>query len=177
MADTNTGGVTYPCDGLTSTQHASEARQIIKQGYAKKRYKERHPLGEKTRSELELHISCSDHPDQLRDLREREKRDFFDWREYRKYTPYRGFSGEGPYLRWLAIPRFVVACETNGYRGRGRFTVRGGGDGAYQIQPPTWARWGGSKFAPTANLATPLEQAIVARRILAGQGPGAWACW
>ena len=46
--------------------------------------------------------------------------------------------------------------------------------GGLQILDSTWAQFGGTAFAPTANLASKDEQIAIAERILAGQGPGAW---
>ena len=46
--------------------------------------------------------------------------------------------------------------------------------GGLQILDSTWHAFGGDKFAPTANLATPAQQKTVAESILSGQGPGAW---
>src|SRR5699024_7315730 len=52
-----------------------------------------------------------------------------------------------------------------------------GYQGGLQFSPSTWAAYGGTEFAPTANQATREQQIAVAERTLAGQGWGAWpAC-
>ncbi|NLA56295.1 MAG: transglycosylase family protein, partial [Corynebacterium humireducens] len=49
--------------------------------------------------------------------------------------------------------------------------------GGLQFSPSTWAAYGGTQFAPTANLATREQQIAIAEKPLAGQGWGAWpAC-
>ena len=42
------------------------------------------------------------------------------------------------------------------------------------VQPATWAGFGGTAYAPRADLATKSEQIAVAEKVLAVQGPGAW---
>lgn len=49
--------------------------------------------------------------------------------------------------------------------------------GGLQFQQSTWEGYGGTEFAPRADLATREQQIAVAERTLAGQGWGAWpAC-
>jgi hypothetical protein len=174
----DTGAVEYPCEVQPPAAHAATARQMIDQAYDLDRWRDPDPLSEVERGRLELHISCSDQPAELRHRLQRRKEKFFDWRDYRQIATEPGIHGEGVrWLEWLAIPAPVVRCETFGHSDWGRIRVRGGGDGLYQIQLPTWRRWGGTHFAPTANQATPYEQAVIAKRILQGQGTGAWSCW
>lgn len=56
----------------------------------------------------------------------------------------------------------------------GSYTARNpsGAGGKYQIMPSTWAAYGGT--GRNAADAPPAEQEAVARRVLAGQGLGAW---
>lgn len=87
-----------------------------------------------------------------------------------RVTPFPGPNGS----RW-AIPWPIVACESGGnfsaYNG-----ILGAG-GAYQIIPPTWAGYGGRRWAPAAHVASRSAQHIVASRIWAGgAGRGQWAC-
>lgn len=65
----------------------------------------------------------------------------------------------------------VAACESSG-----RWHVNTGNHyyGGLQFWQPTWEDFGGRKYAPRADLATPRQQIEVARRVLAGQGPHAW---
>lgn len=46
--------------------------------------------------------------------------------------------------------------------------------GGLQFKQSTWDQFGGSQFAPRADLATRDQQIAVAERTLAAQGPGAW---
>jgi nucleoid-associated protein YgaU len=65
----------------------------------------------------------------------------------------------------------VAACESSG-----RWHVNTGNHyyGGLQFWQPTWEGFGGRKYAPRADLATPRQQVEVARRVLAVQGPKAW---
>ena len=47
--------------------------------------------------------------------------------------------------------------------------------GGLQIQTRTWLDFGGDAYAPTAGQATKEQQIAIAEKILAKQGPGAWA--
>lgn len=69
----------------------------------------------------------------------------------------------------------LIECESGGNPTAQNPTSTA--SGLYQIIDGTWQGFGGLEFAPTAAQATPEQQRIVAERILAGQGPGAWeAC-
>ncbi len=46
--------------------------------------------------------------------------------------------------------------------------------GGLQFSQATWAGYGGTTFAPRADLATPAQQVEIAEKVLAGQGIGAW---
>lgn len=65
----------------------------------------------------------------------------------------------------------VAMCESGGNwsinTGNGYF-------GGLQFSQQTWAGFGGTAYAPRADLATKSEQIAVAERVLAVQGPGAW---
>ncbi|MEU9621057.1 transglycosylase family protein [Streptomyces sp. NPDC048155] len=65
----------------------------------------------------------------------------------------------------------VAACESTGNwhinSGNGYF-------GGLQFTRSTWAAYGGTVYAPRADLATRDEQIAVAEKVLEGQGPGAW---
>lgn len=65
----------------------------------------------------------------------------------------------------------VAKCEsTNNWSinsGNGFF-------GGLQFTKSTWAAYGGTVYAPSANLATKKEQILIAEKVLKGQGPGAW---
>ncbi|MGW0734938.1 transglycosylase family protein [Streptomyces sp. NPDC002851] len=65
----------------------------------------------------------------------------------------------------------VAACESSGdwaiNTGNGYF-------GGLQFKQSTWEEYGGTAYAPRADLATRDQQMAVAERVLEGQGPGAW---
>ncbi|AXE81575.1 transglycosylase family protein [Streptomyces atratus] len=65
----------------------------------------------------------------------------------------------------------VAACESTGNwhinSGNGYF-------GGLQFTRSTWAAYGGTVYAPRADLATKDQQIAIAEKVLEGQGPGAW---
>ncbi|MEL5955048.1 peptidoglycan DD-metalloendopeptidase family protein [Streptomyces sp. CLV115] len=65
----------------------------------------------------------------------------------------------------------VAACESTGNwhinSGNGFF-------GGLQFTRSTWAAYGGTVYAPRADLATRGEQISIAEKVLDAQGPGAW---
>ncbi|MEU3403696.1 transglycosylase family protein [Streptomyces sp. NPDC006670] len=68
----------------------------------------------------------------------------------------------------------VAACEsTNNWQ-----TNTGNGYyGGLQFSQSTWREFGGTAYAPRADLATKAQQIAVAEKVLRGQGPTAWpAC-
>ncbi|HMT49611.1 MAG TPA: transglycosylase family protein [Dietzia sp.] len=68
----------------------------------------------------------------------------------------------------------LAQCEAGGNWG---INTGNGYQGGLQFSPSTWAAYGGTKYAPTANQATREQQIAIAEKTLAGQGWGAWpAC-
>ncbi|MBN0042912.1 transglycosylase family protein [Streptomyces actuosus] len=68
----------------------------------------------------------------------------------------------------------VAACESSGDWG---INTGNGFYGGLQFTRSTWEEYGGTRYAPRADLATRDEQIAVAEQVLDGQGPGAWpAC-
>ncbi|HEV7624957.1 MAG TPA: transglycosylase family protein, partial [Streptomyces sp.] len=65
----------------------------------------------------------------------------------------------------------VAACESTGNwdinTGNGYF-------GGLQFSQSTWQAYGGTAYAPRADLATKDQQVAVAEKVLSGQGSGAW---
>ncbi|MFF1838153.1 transglycosylase family protein [Streptomyces sp. NPDC058231] len=65
----------------------------------------------------------------------------------------------------------VAACESTGNwhinSGNGYF-------GGLQFTRSTWEAYGGTRYAPRADLATREQQTAIAEKVLEGQGPGAW---
>ena len=65
----------------------------------------------------------------------------------------------------------VAQCESTG---NWAIDTGNGYHGGLQFSPSTWSGYGGGEFAPQANMATREQQIVVAERVLAGQGRGAW---
>ncbi|MFI9803079.1 transglycosylase family protein [Streptomyces sp. NPDC052301] len=65
----------------------------------------------------------------------------------------------------------VAACESSG---NWSINTGNGYYGGLQFTLSTWEAYGGTRYAPRADLATRSEQIAVAEKVLDGQGPGAW---
>jgi resuscitation-promoting factor RpfA len=65
----------------------------------------------------------------------------------------------------------VAQCESGG---NWKINTGNGFYGGVQFAAGTWKAYGGKTYASQAHLATKAEQIAIARRVLAGQGPGAW---
>ncbi|WP_354642889.1 transglycosylase family protein [Kitasatospora camelliae] len=65
----------------------------------------------------------------------------------------------------------VAQCESTG---NWSINTGNGFYGGLQFTSSTWAAYGGTQYAPQANLATKAQQISVAEKVLADQGPGAW---
>ncbi|WP_254812392.1 transglycosylase family protein [Streptomyces cavourensis] len=67
----------------------------------------------------------------------------------------------------------VAQCESGG---NWSINTGNGYYGGLQFSQSSWAAAGGTQYAPRADLATKGQQIATAERLLAMQGPGAWAC-
>jgi hypothetical protein len=65
----------------------------------------------------------------------------------------------------------VAKCESGG---NWKINTGNGFYGGMQFAAGTWKAYGGETYASQAHLATKAEQIAIARRVLAGQGAGAW---
>jgi resuscitation-promoting factor RpfA len=65
----------------------------------------------------------------------------------------------------------VAQCESSG---NWSISTGNGFFGGLQFTASTWRAFGGTQFAELANHATREQQIVVAERVLAGQGWGAW---
>ena len=65
----------------------------------------------------------------------------------------------------------VAKCESGG---NWKINTGNGYYGGLQFAAGTWKADGGRTYASQAHRATEAEQIAIARRVLAGQGPGAW---
>lgn len=66
----------------------------------------------------------------------------------------------------------VATCESGG---NWKINTGNGYYGGLQFASRTWSGYGGKKYASKAHKASKAEQIAIARRVLAGQGAGAWA--
>ncbi|WP_318211999.1 MULTISPECIES: transglycosylase family protein [unclassified Streptomyces] len=65
----------------------------------------------------------------------------------------------------------VAACESTS---NWRINTGNGYFGGLQFSQSTWEAYGGTHYAPRADLASKDQQIAIAERVLKGQGPGAW---
>jgi LysM repeat protein len=65
----------------------------------------------------------------------------------------------------------VAACESGG---NWQINTGNGYYGGLQFSSSTWLGYGGGRYAPRADLATPAQQIEIAEAVLDGQGVGAW---
>ncbi|MFC1432038.1 transglycosylase family protein [Streptacidiphilus sp. N1-3] len=65
----------------------------------------------------------------------------------------------------------VAACESTS---NWSINTGNGYYGGLQFSADTWAAYGGTAYAPTADQATKDQQIAIAEKVLASQGPGAW---
>ncbi|WP_405501684.1 transglycosylase family protein [Streptomyces niveus] len=65
----------------------------------------------------------------------------------------------------------VAQCESGG---NWSINTGNGYSGGLQFSPSTWAAYGGTAFASSADQASKAQQIQIAEKVLAGQGKGAW---
>ncbi|MDT0397789.1 MULTISPECIES: transglycosylase family protein [Streptomyces] len=65
----------------------------------------------------------------------------------------------------------VAQCESGG---NWSINTGNGYYGGLQFSASTWAAYGGTQYASTANQASKAQQIQIAEKVLAGQGKGAW---
>ncbi|MFD8643672.1 transglycosylase family protein [Streptomyces zaomyceticus] len=65
----------------------------------------------------------------------------------------------------------VAQCESGG---NWSINTGNGYYGGLQFSASTWAAYGGTAYAATANQASKSQQIAIAEKVLAGQGKGAW---
>ncbi|MFE0701648.1 transglycosylase family protein [Streptomyces sp. NPDC058872] len=65
----------------------------------------------------------------------------------------------------------VASCESSA---NWHINTGNGYFGGLQFSQSTWEQYGGTHYAPRADLASKDQQIAIAERVLKGQGPGAW---
>jgi Transglycosylase-like domain len=76
-----------------------------------------------------------------------------------------------PPTQWSADWNAIAQKESGGNWG---INTGNGYQGGLQFSPSSWLAAGGGQYAPSANQASPYQQALTAEQLLALQGPGAW---
>lgn len=155
----------WTCDEHTATWHYKEARQTINAGWARKNW--RNGPKEAQRRQVMEHLKCLDRPKDRLKIRvywSGKVKSFRSWRAYRLVANTNcGFSHRPRfYYTGGAVSCGTIGCESGG---NWRIVNHIGAAGAYQIIRSTWAGYGGLKYAPTADQATPREQSLIARKI------------
>jgi nucleoid-associated protein YgaU len=82
-----------------------------------------------------------------------------------------GLAGAVPAEGAMSVWDKVAQCESGG---NWKINTGNGFYGGVQFAAGTWKAYGGKTYASQAHLATKAEQIAIARRVLAGQGAGAW---
>ena len=83
-------------------------------------------------------------------------------------------SASAPAVAGGSVWDSLAQCESGG---DWSINTGNGFYGGLQFTASTWAAYGGTEYAPTANLATREQQIAVASKVQQGQGWGAWpAC-
>jgi len=131
------------CDSRSAATHIKQAKRTINAGWSRKRW--RHGPKKAQGRAVKSHLRClkrAKDRNRIKSYLRGKAAHLRLYRIYRRVAPYRGFRGEGIWLTWLAVPRYIVACETNGYHGEGRWRARNGSSsasGPYQMLD-TWNR-------------------------------------
>lgn len=82
-----------------------------------------------------------------------------------------GLAGAVPAEAASSVWDKVAQCESGG---NWKINTGNGFYGGVQFAAGTWKAYRGNTYASQAHQATKAEQIAIARRVLAGQGPGAW---
>ena len=82
-------------------------------------------------------------------------------------SPASAHTGSDTGHDWTGVAQCMSSGNWDTNTGNGQY-------GGLQFKQSTWAGFGGTDFAPRADLATPAQQVEIAERVLDGQGAGAW---
>lgn len=163
------------CDSRSATFHAKSARVTIRAAFNRSKWRQQRPARPEQLFDIAQHRECLTYGKDRKALTRYKrgvKARFYEHRAYRRLAPYVGFRGEGYWLRWLPIPRYVVACETSGYSGESRWHARNPSSAGGPAQ--VMAFWGAPHPALTDR--ERLRYWRITRSIWLSSGPGAWVC-
>jgi hypothetical protein len=90
------------------------------------------------------------------------------WRRYRLAAPYAGLNEGDKWLRYLAVPSYIVRCETEGYYGSGRWTAYNPSSGARNLYQ--FIGWGDPWPVNSP------DDKVRAHEIASGLSLSNWAC-
>ena len=83
-------------------------------------------------------------------------------------------SASAPSVAGGSVWDALAQCESNG---NWSINTGNGFSGGLQFHPQTWQAYGGGQYSPTAGAATREQQIVIAQKVQAAQGWGAWpAC-
>lgn len=160
--------------GIPCVASVGDLNAAVTQVFGLKRWK--HPPKRGARNWLDQEAACVPGGPALV---AKQRKLFERHRAYRLVTPYRGWSDEGYWLTWLAIPRWVMDAETSQCdalrglaAGRCRWTIRNSSSGAcgpYQFI--------GHTSCDASSDADKLRHHQTGHQVLGDEGPGAWTPW
>lgn len=105
------------CDSRTATHHVKSARATIRSAFARSKWRQRRPARPEQLFDIAQHRECltrgKDRKALTRYKREAKMRIVL-YRRYREAAPFPGYRGRGIWLTHLAVPRYIVDCESRG---------------------------------------------------------------
>lgn len=91
----------------------------------------------------------------------------------REVTPF--YFGEGGDLEYVAIPAYIIECETEGFNGADRWNATNGShEGPYQLSYATFANV--TRQGIGDGTWSHENQHVVARHLWVTYGPSQWSC-
>lgn len=148
--------------------------QVAKQAWNERKWRDHTPVGPGLQQKSRTMRYCARSRRAARRMAEiwsSYKQQFKLWARYRYAAPEEGFTGEGKWLRWLAVPRYIVECETRGYWGEGRWLAinPSGANGPAQLL-------GHGQPYPADTASEKVEYWEIARGLYLAEGGSPWEC-
>ena len=105
----------HTCDQRSAERHYTQARQVIRAGWSLGRW-QAGPKPEQRR-EVARHIGCLERKRdraKIQTLVKSKQAKLRLYRRYREVAPFTGYQGRGIWTTHLAVPRYIVDCESRG---------------------------------------------------------------
>lgn len=104
--------VTNPCDQVSG----ADGRAVLKRAWHRSGWRHRNPVKLSQSRALDEVWGCLEGKPRkkLRAYAQNLKDHFALYRRYRQVTPFAGYQGRGKWLTHLAVPRYIVDCESHG---------------------------------------------------------------